>query len=254
MTTAAAPAANKLQNTASRDALILEHMPLVNMIAAHVQRSIPVHVELDDLAHAGMLGLIDAAEKYQAGKEVAFAAYAKHRIRGSILDSMRRADWASRDLRKRFKQVEATRQSLAGTLGREATDEEVAGELGIASARWKDLMVDFRNISAAAVQTRVERDDDRPMQDVPCSTTECPDQVYARNEMCQKLQNVMKSLPERYQQVLDAYYHRELTMREIGEEMGIRESRVSQIHKAALASMQSMLNDTGIADATALAA
>ena len=253
MTTAAAPATNKLQNTASRDALILEHLSLVNMIATHVQRSIPVHVELDDLTHAGMLGLIDAAEKYQAGKEVAFAAYAKHRIRGAILDSMRRSDWASRDLRKRYKQVEAARQTLAQTLGREATDEEVASELKIESERWKDLMVDFRNISAAA-QTRRERDDERPSQDVPCSVTECPDQVYAQREMRKKLKQVMKSLPQRYQQVLDAYYHREMTMREIGEELGIRESRVSQIHKAALAAMQQELNQTGISEVAALAA
>lgn len=237
----------KVDATAQRDALILENLSLVRMIASSVQRSVPVHVELDDLTHAGMLGLIDAAEKYQAGKEVAFVAYAKHRIRGAILDSMRQSDWASRDLRKRYKQVEATRQQLATTLGREASDEEVAKELGIDRERWNDLMVDFRNISAAAAQMRsVDREDDRPTQDVPTSPAEGPEQIFARRETRNALEGVMGSLPQRYQQVLDGYYSRELTMREIGDEMGIRESRVSQIHKAALAALQQTLQAAGM--------
>ena len=129
--TAATLAPKTAQTNANRDALILEHLSLVRMIASHVQRSVPVHVELDDLIHAGTLGLVDAAEKYQSGKEIAFPAYAKHRIRGAILDSMRQSDWASRDLRKRYKQVDSTRQTLAVTLGREATEEEVAASLGL---------------------------------------------------------------------------------------------------------------------------
>lgn len=251
---AVAPAPHKAQINASRDSLILEHLSLVKMIASHVQRSLPVHVELDDLIHAGTLGLVDAAEKYQSGKEIAFPAYAKHRIRGSILDSMRQMDWASRDLRKRYKQVEATRQTLAMTLGREATDEEVAGSLGLDKERWNDLMVDFRNIGAAAAQRRADRDDERPSQEVPCAITECPDQVYARRDMSKQLDGVLSALPVRHRQVLVGYYKRELTMRQIGEQMGIRESRVSQIHKAALASLQQMLSERGIGCAAALAA
>lgn len=250
---AAAP--QKIQKNADRDALILENLSLVKMIALHVQRSLPVHVELDDLIHAGTMGLVDAAEKFEAGKEIAFPAYAKHRIRGAILDSMRQADWASRDLRKRFKQVEATRQSLATTLGREASDEEVANSLGMDKARWNELMVDFRNIGAAAsIQNRVERDDDRPALEIPCASTECPDQVYARRDMRKQLDTVLSALPGRHRDVLVGYYQRDLTMREIGEQMGIRESRVSQIHKAALANMQQMLNQKGISSTAALAA
>jgi len=107
------------KSTAERDALITDHLSLVTVIAAHIQKSLRVHVELDDLIHAGTMGLFDAANKYEAGKDVAFPTYAKYRIRGAILDSLRRADWASREVRKRFKQMNAVKQQLATELDRE---------------------------------------------------------------------------------------------------------------------------------------
>ena len=115
-----------------RDQLILEHMGLVNAIAAHIQRSVPVHIELDDMVHAGVMGLFDAATKYRDDKEVAFPTYAKHRIRGAILDSLRQQDWASRDLRKRYKQMEAVTRELTAKLERtpsEAGDRPGDGTL-----------------------------------------------------------------------------------------------------------------------------
>ena len=120
MNAATKPAKSKSQtpkDDTRRDALILEHLPLVTAIAAHVQRSLPVHTELDDLVHAGVMGLFDAATKYQDDKEVAFPTYAKHRIKGAILDSLRQLDWASRDLRKRHKQMESTTRDLTAKLG-----------------------------------------------------------------------------------------------------------------------------------------
>ena len=117
------------------------------------------------------------------------------------------------------------------------------------------MIVDFRNILvAAAAHTRVDRDDERPGQELPCAITECPDQVYARRDMCKQLDGVLSALPVRHRHVLVGYYKRDLTMREIGEEMGIRESRVSQIHKSALASLQHMLSQKGISCTAALAA
>src|SRR5512146_593067 len=109
-----------------RDRIVLEHLPLVKAIAIRVHENLPVHVELDDLIHAGVLGLFDAVDKYDSGKNVAFQAYAKHRIKGAILDSLRQLDWASRDLRKRQKQVDNATRDLAGRLGRTPTEAEVA--------------------------------------------------------------------------------------------------------------------------------
>src|SRR5215831_11712658 len=101
-----------------RDQIVLEHLPLVKAIAIRVHESLPVHVDLDDLIHAGVLGLFDSVAKYDSEKNVAFQAYAKHRIKGAILDSLRQADWASRDMRKRQKKVDAATQELSAKLGR----------------------------------------------------------------------------------------------------------------------------------------
>ena len=140
-----------------RDQLIMDHLHLVTVIASHVQNSIPVHVELDDLVHAGTMGLFDAATKYRDDKEVAFPTYAKHRIRGAILDSMRQQDWASRDLRKRFKQVEAVKAELTVKLGHAPTEAEIASAMGLNSKRWQALMVDFRSLSAVALQAHAQK-------------------------------------------------------------------------------------------------
>src|SRR5436305_5038274 len=113
-----------------RDQIVLDHLPLVKAIAIRVHENLPVHVDLDDLIHAGVLGLFDAVIKYDNSKNVAFHAYAKHRIKGAILDSLRQLDWASRDLRRRQKQVESVTRDLASKLGRTPQETEVATEVG----------------------------------------------------------------------------------------------------------------------------
>src|SRR5579885_1670529 len=116
---------------ARRDRIVLEHLPLVKAIAIRVHENLPVHVDLDDLVHAGILGLFDAATKFDPEKQVAFSSYAKHRIKGAILDSLRQLDWASRDLRRRHKQLEAVTRDLASTLQRAPTEAEIAERLGV---------------------------------------------------------------------------------------------------------------------------
>jgi RNA polymerase sigma factor FliA len=236
-----------------RDQLITEHLHLVTAIATHMKRSVPVHIELDDLIHAGMMGLFDAANKFQSEKEVAFGSYAKHRIRGAILDSLRQQDWASRDLRRRYKQVETLRRELTVKLNREPSDNEIAAELGIDMKRWQALMVDFRSLGAiAAKQQQVERED-QPTQEAACPATMCPDQVFARSEMKHRLSSAVEALPERYKVVVKLYYQRDLSMKEIGGILGVNESRVSQIHKSALGRMQAFFSEKGVHSATAFA-
>src|SRR5260370_4654512 len=121
---------------ARRDRIVLEHLPLVKAIAIRVHENLPVHVDLDDLVHAGVLGLFDAANKFNPDKQVAFSSYAKHRIKGAILDSLRQLDWASRDLRRRHKQVEAATRELSVSLQRRPTEGGVAAELGVGVERW----------------------------------------------------------------------------------------------------------------------
>ena len=241
------PKAAVRHDNSRRDELILDHLPLVTAIAVRVHENLPVHVELDDLVHAGVMGLFDAATKYDANKMVAFPAYAKHRIKGAILDSLRQLDWASRDLRRRHKQMEQVTQDLTNRLNRAPTPIEIASEMGMSLNRWKTLMIDLRNLGLLAAQSRNNHDqDERPAQDLPCTREQHPDRLYARGELRSKLSSAIKTLPPRYQEVVTLYYDRDLTMKEIGNILGVNESRVSQIHKSALAKMQNALTSSGI--------
>ena len=233
-----------------RDELIVEHMPLVSAIAAHVQRSLSVHIELDDLIHAGLVGLFEAAVKYEADKKVAFSAYAKHRIRGAILDSLRQLDWASRDLRKRHRQMEAVKAELATKLQCDPSEEEIAAAMGLNAKRWRALMVDFRRINNMAAQTRADREEQTSIE-LPSAPAHNPDQAFVRSEMRAKLWSAMSTLPPRYRRVVELYYQKEMTMREIGDVLGVNESRVSQIHKSALQRLQAALDGRGIHSAAA---
>jgi RNA polymerase sigma factor FliA len=257
--TAKRPEQRKMSTTATktarkndlirRDELILEHLSLVTAIATRVRESLPVHVELDDLIHAGVMGLFDAATKYETDKQVAFGAYAKHRIKGAILDSLRELDWASRDMRRRQKQAEQVSRELTAKLQRQPTESEMASAMGVSASRWRQLQVEFRNLNMAATQNHKQENDDQAPVDPPCAADSHPDRVYAKTELRAKLGVAMASLPRRYQQVVTLYYERDMTMKEIGEALGVNESRVSQIHKSALSRMQKALQETGIQSA-----
>jgi RNA polymerase sigma factor for flagellar operon FliA len=232
--------------TARRDHLILENLALVSAIAAHVQKSLPVHIEMDDLVHAGTMGLFDAATKYREDREVAFRTYAKHRIRGAILDSLRQQDWASRDLRKRCRQVETVRAEMTIRLQREPNEIEMAAAMGLSLRRWQSLMVDFRSLGMAASQLQASEREDGYISEAAAGPANAPDKVFAREELKSKLLVAMQTLPDRYKQVVELYYISDLTMKEIGGLLGVNESRVSQIHKSALERMQLVLRDDGI--------
>ncbi|HEV2200731.1 MAG TPA: FliA/WhiG family RNA polymerase sigma factor [Bryobacteraceae bacterium] len=245
---AAAAQATKL---ARRDRVVLEHLPLVKAIAIRVHENLPVHVDLDDLVHAGILGLFDAASKYNPDKQVAFSSYAKHRIKGAILDSLRQLDWASRDMRRRHKQVEAATRELAAELKRNPTESEVAHRLGIDESRWRSMMLDLRNVGLISASTRSADSEDLPAPDFPSKPETQPDNICAHEQLRSVLGVAIQTLPERYQKVVSLYYTGEMTMKEIGGILGINESRVSQIHKAALEKMAVVLESNGISSSQA---
>ena len=248
---AAAKAMAQAAKLARRDRVVLEHVPLVKAIAVRVHENLPVHVDLDDLVHAGILGLFDAASKFNPDKQVVFSSYAKHRIKGAILDSLRQLDWASRDMRRRHKQVEAATRDLAAELQRTPTEQEVATKLGMDAERWRTMMIDLRNVGLISASTRGNEGDDLPAPDFPSKPETHPDSICAREQLRSVLGVAMKTLPERYQKVVLLYYTNEMTMKEIGGILGINESRVSQIHKSALEKMQVALEANGITSAQA---
>ena len=236
---------------ARRDRVVLEHVPLVKAIAVRVHENLPVHVDLDDLVHAGILGLFDAANKFNPEKQVVFSSYAKHRIKGAILDSLRQLDWASRDMRRRHKQVEAATRDLSAELKRTPTEAEVAQKLGMDVDRWRNMMLDLRNVGLISASTRGNEGDDLPAPDFPSKPETHPDSICAREQLRSVLGVAMKTLPERYQKVVLLYYTNEMTMKEIGGILGINESRVSQIHKSALEKMNVALQANGITSSQA---
>lgn len=219
--------------------MVLDNLSLVRIIAARVHRNLPVNVDLDDLNQAGILGLFDAIAKYDSEKQVSFSTYAAHRIKGAILDSLRELDWASRGLRRRHKQWEAATRSLAGELHRAPSESEMANKMGVGVERWRQIIVDLRNVSVSQ----------EAVPDSPAAVDCHPDSIYSKQQLLTALAIAMKALPERYQEVVTLYYSRELTMREIGAMMGINESRVSQIHKTALVKMAASLRRVGVRSA-----
>src|SRR5688572_101963 len=234
-----------------RDTVVLEHLPLVKAIAVRVRENLPVHVDLDDLVHAGVLGLFDAATKYNPDKQVAFSSYAKHRIKGAILDSLRQLDWASRDLRRRHKQVEAATRELAAELQRTPIEAEIAERLGIDVERLRQMMIELRNVGLISANTRATDHEDLPAPEYPSTPETQPDHICAREQLRSMLDKAMTTLPDRYRQVVVLYYTNEMTMKEIGGVLGINESRVSQIHKSALEKMSVALHTAGIFSASA---
>jgi RNA polymerase sigma factor for flagellar operon FliA len=257
MTTTAAtiaPFANALAPEAKseRDRLILEHLPLVRAIAVRVYENLPVHVDLDDLVHAGIMGLFDAALKYDDNKQVSFQGYAKHRIKGAILDSLRDMDWASRDLRKRHKKLEEITREAAATLDRAPTETEIAEKMGMEVERWRQVAVDLRVVGLLSASSRAPEDENQNVPEFPAASDLNPDVMVGKRQLSNVLKSAIGTLPDRYQSVVRMYYADGKTMREIGTALGINESRVSQIHRAALEKMAQNLQSNGITSSAAV--
>jgi len=232
---------------AVRDRIVLEHLSLVKAIAVRVHESLPVHVDLDDLVHAGVIGLIDAVGKFDDSKKVAFQSYAKHRIKGAILDSLRQMDWASRDLRKRQKQVDSMARDLSLSLGRNPTESEMAERMGVSIDRWRRMTLELQSVKPVTVDPERDR-----TQECPGRLEFQPDRMCERRQMQTTLARAIGALPARYQKVVFLYYTNDMTMKEIGDLLGVNESRISQIHKTALKKMAVTLKSEGIHSAQAL--
>jgi RNA polymerase sigma factor for flagellar operon FliA len=235
-----------------RDKRILEHLHLARIIAIRIYEGLPIYLELDELIQVGLMGLIDAAERFDETKKVTFSAYAKHRIRGAILDSLRELDWASRDQRRRCKQVDNATRKLSALLHRSPSDAEIAEELGIALDKWHQIMGGLRNHGPVSAASRPPGQDDLPEPEFAADESENPDQICKRQQIASALREAILSLPERYQTVVTMYYTDEMTMKEIGGVLGVNESRVSQIHKSALQKMAVVLEANGISAKAAL--
>lgn len=227
---------------ARRDQVLLENLPLVRMVAYHMLERLPQQVELDDLVSAGVVGLIDAYNKFDSSKEVLFRSYAAVRIRGAILDSLRGMDWASREIRRKARETEEATQRLTRRLGRNPQQSEVAAELGMAFASFQKLLLTVKGLEIGSLQ-EPHRDGsvEEEMVFIEANPENDPLQRCMRSERAAKLSAVVAELPEREQRVLQMYYVEEMTLKEIGLVLRLVESRVSQIRTAVLQVLRARL-------------
>jgi RNA polymerase sigma factor FliA len=233
---------------ADREQLILEHLPQVYYIARRVHERLPQQVPFEDLVHAGVIGLIEAVRGFDVTKSVPFKSYAKFRIRGAILDSIREMDWGSRRLRHKGRQIEEAISKLSKKLGRQPAEDEIAAELDITI---DELFATANRIDGAILvgQQVGSVYDDSGSQDLiesAPSRDENPFELCMRTEVKEKLVKVIGGLSEKEQMVVSLYYKEELTMKEIGIVMQLGESRISQLHSMALAKLRTALQDSAI--------
>jgi RNA polymerase sigma factor for flagellar operon FliA len=225
-----------------RTTLIEEHVALVRYLAARVGSKLPPGIEVDDLVGAGMLGLIDAAEKFDPSRGTRFRTYAERRIRGSILDHLRSLDWAPRSLRRRARELDAAHDQLERDRGRAVDVSEVAEYLDINICELQSLVSDINSVQMASLQAfECDGDAGDRLQSLPDSPDESPFAVYERHELRQRLAAAVELLPEKERLVISLYYVEELTMKEIGSIIGVNESRVSQIHSKAVGRLRNSL-------------
>jgi len=225
----------------NRDRLILEHYPMVRRVAYRMVSRYPSCIEADDLIAIGTLGLIDAVDRFEESRSVSFSAYARIRVQGAILDELRKADWVPRSVRNRYSRINDARQSLTEELGREPDHEEIAKHLGIDANRLSEL------IQGSTVRTLVSMEegkiDDESIGNSLESEEPTPLEAATRNHLRGVVRGHVSSLPERERQIVEMYYFQELTFREIGEILGITESRVSQLHSRMKRRMSSVLEE-----------
>jgi RNA polymerase sigma factor FliA len=230
-------------NDQEREALLLEQLPQVKYIARRIHERLPQHVALEDLVHSGVVGLIDALNKFDACKHVQFASYAKHRIRGAILDSLRELDWGPRELRRKARMLDQAHAKLDSALGRAASEQEIAEAMGLELGELQHLLgeLDSLEISSFSVESAEDGKESDLGEALPAPENESPFQQCLDGEMRARLIQALMTLPKRERQVLTLYYYEELTMKEVGAVLGVGESRVSQIHSLAMSRLRSRM-------------
>jgi RNA polymerase sigma factor for flagellar operon FliA len=232
-------------NPAEREKLLVEHLPEVNYIARRIHDRLPAQIPLEDLVHAGVLGLIDAVDKFDSSRDVQLKSYAKFRIRGAILDSLRATDWSPRRLRKQARSVEEAFRNLSAELGHSPSEVELAARVGMSLIDFQRLLGELHGLNLGSLQP----DDNEEFGETADSTyqpngaEENPFFQCLQSELKSFLAEAMKSLEEKERQVMALYYLEELNMKEVGAVLGIGESRVSQLHSLALVRLRARLQE-----------
>jgi RNA polymerase sigma factor FliA len=231
----------------ARERLIIHYSPLVKFVAGRVAAGLPQSIEQSDLVSYGIFGLIDAIDKFDPGRGFKFETYAISRIKGAIIDELRSLDWVPRSVRSRAREIERGVVELEHKLHRPPTDEEVAGHLGITEAEFQDSLAQISRSSVAALDelwtiSSSGGDTVALIDTLQDPNADDPSTEMSRTEMRDSLTGAIGRLPERERTVIQLYYYEELTLREIGEVLGVTESRVSQLHTKAILRLKGKLS------------
>ena len=227
-----------------KEKIVLEHTPLIRYIVNRIAVRLPSHIDLEDLQNTGVIGLMDAIDKYDPEKNCKFKTYAEFRIKGAILDQLRSLDWVPRSIRQKSRRLEQAYSNVEQRLGRSASENEVASSLGIDLDEFYFLLSQVKGISMVNLdELRSGSDSDQPaygdiFEDVKA---ENPFASLKSRELCQAVADCIGNLPEKERLVISLYYYEDLNMKEIGNVLGITESRVCQIHTKSVARLRSKL-------------
>ena len=227
--------------TGNVDDMVIEHVPLVKRIAFHLMGRLPDSVQVDDLIQAGMLGLLEAVKNYDMKQGASFETYAGIRIRGSMLDEVRRSDWTPRSVHKKARIVSEAIREVENKLGHDARDTDIAEHLGMESGEYSQILQDSVGCKTFSVEQLAESGDhaykeaDKDIQE--------PIDLLGEENFQQALADAILGLPERERLIVSLYYDEELNLREIGKVLDVSESRVSQICSQAMLRLRSRLTD-----------
>jgi len=227
-----------------REQIIIEYVPLVKVVAGRLSIYLGSNVEYDDLVSYGIFGLIDAIDKFDYGKGIKFETYASLRIRGSILDQIRKMDWIPRSVRQKQKSIDAAIRKLETEIGPNYTDDDIARELGISEEEYINWVGQTNVSNISSLEDFMEQGNEVKTSSNPTYMKIEPENVAMEKEVKESLMSAMDALSEKEKNVVLLYYYEELTLKEISKVMEVSESRVSQLHSKALKKMRTYLGDS----------
>ena len=225
-----------------RERLMIEHLPLVRLIARRIHARLPRHLPVEDLFSAGVVGLLEAFSKFDPTKQIQFRSYAQFRIRGAILDSLRTLDWSPRDLRRKAREIELAAQTLTIQLGRAPDEVEVAEALKLELSAYQRLLGELRGLEFVSLYPLgSEEEQEQDLECVPSQPAEDPLVRCLQGEIRQLLAEAVNDLPERERRIVTLRYYKEMNMGEIGLALGMVKSTVSRIHGSAVLHLRNRL-------------
>jgi RNA polymerase sigma factor for flagellar operon FliA len=237
----------KTKDPAIRDTFVKQYAPLVKYVAGKIAVSMPHNVEFDDLVGFGVFGLFDAISKFDPDKHVKFKTYAVTRIRGAIFDELRSIDWVPRSVRQKSREVEDTMRHLESSLGRSASDKELAGAMGVSVKEFEKTMLKISSTSILSLNdiwyTGEDNDKVSIGDSIESPRSMNPEAIVEKEEIKQVIIRTIDELPEKEKKVLVLYYYEDLTLKEIGKVLEVTESRVSQLHTKAIMRLRSKLTN-----------